>query len=132
MSQTPDFADAFDSIAKAAELARKVRGRDQERPTTPIEVTAVSSRGRVSITMVDGKARSVRLDEMWLADAELAEIEDAVRDTMNEAWQESSAQALAALRNVTPDMAEVSDAVDAARKELHGAYRSALGEIRGM
>lgn len=132
MSQEPDFADAFDSIAEAAEIARNVRGRDQERPTTPIEVTAVSPRGRVSITLVDGKARSVRLDEVWLVDAEISEIEDTIRDTMNEAWQDSSEQALAALRNVTPEMAEVSEAVDAARKELHGAYRSALSQIREM
>ena len=132
MSQQPDFADAFDSIAEAARIAREVRGREQERPTTPIEVTAVSTRGRVSITMVDGKARSVRLDEMWLADAELSEVEDTVRDTMNEAWAQSSEQALAALRTATPDLTEVSEAVDAARKELHGAYRSALAEIREM
>ena len=132
MSQHPDFTDAFDSIATAAALANKVRGRDQERPTTPIEVTAVSRGGKVSITMVDGMARSVRLDEIWLTDADLSDIEDTVRDTINHAWQEASERALAALRNVTPDIAEVTAAGESARRELHDAYNRALTEIREM
>lgn len=123
------FVSAFDSIAKVVEQAASLPDH-RERPVEPLVVTLYSAADEVTVTVEDGVVRSMRLDHLWMEGADPDDVADLIVEVVNACVREWNRQHLEQIMSVTPDMRELSAAIQGARDQLDDAWVASLAEAR--
>ncbi|WP_296136014.1 hypothetical protein [uncultured Tessaracoccus sp.] len=123
------FRDAYEAIADVVRRSAQLPDH-RERPAEPLEVISTSPQHEVTVCVEDARVRSIRIDDFWFEGASSDEVADAVRDVVNTAFEEWNRTFLEALRTHTPDMRELSVAMDAANAKLDDAWVSTLAEAK--
>ena len=130
MSIPPEFRDAFDGIAEAARKAGELK--HIERPTPPLERSAESTGNEVSVTILDGRIRALRLEDTWLVEASGDQIEALIMTTINRALDDWAAESLSMTQNLTPELSEVTAVIARARAQVHEAFGQVVERSRSM
>lgn len=128
MSQA-GFQEAFDSIEKIVEQAARMPDH-RERPVESPTVTYVTPRGEIQVTVHDALITSIRLDDRWFEDVTSDEAADQIAAATNKALDEWNREQMEQIRNVTPDMKELSAAIQAANAQLDQAWYQSVAESK--
>lgn len=130
MTEPPRLPQAFDAVADVAAQANALKP-SQARSTSISEfiVEHETDRAEVRVTVQNAQIVSLRLDNQWLEESTTEDVEDTIRACINQAWTSWNEQSLEHLRNATPEISEISAALERARGTIRQAFDNELDRI---
>ncbi|WP_203567782.1 hypothetical protein [Aestuariimicrobium ganziense] len=130
MTEETRFPQAFEAVADVAAQANRIKDQYPNEGTLKSVVTEhETDRAEVRVTVKDAQVASLRLDHIWLEEATVEEVENKVRACVNAAWTKWNEESLKQLRNATPEIAEVSAALERARGTIRQAFDNELDRL---
>ena len=121
-TSSPTFESAFDNLAAVAQEAQRVQETIPHDSMSELEVHGESPNGKIMLSMKDAHVTGLRISQFWLEDASAEDLERELTAVINDTIDRYNAALLEGIKNVTPELSEVSQAIDAVRSQFRQAF----------
>lgn len=129
----PDKRDESmaDVMGRVADVATDLQGglgstTPSLTPFADLSASATSPTGEVDVAVRETVLTSLRLDEDWLRTADLLEVEQLVRDTVNQALADFRDRAVEQMMSGGTGGTDLASRIAALQTDMHEAFRNDL------
>ncbi|WP_156606982.1 hypothetical protein [Auraticoccus cholistanensis] len=121
------MADVMARVAEvAADLCGDLGPAGAATPFDDLSASATSPVGEVDVAVRDTVVTGLRLDEQWLRTADVVEVEQLVRDTVNRALADFRDRAVEQMLSGGSGGTDLASRIAALQTDMHEAFRNDL------
>lgn len=121
------MTDVMGRVAQvAADLQDRPGSTNPTQPFSDLSASATSPSAEVDVAVRETVVTSLRLDAHWLRTADVLEVEQLVRDTVNRALSDFRDQAVEQMTSGGTGGGDLASRIAALQTEMHEAFRNDL------